>query len=839
MKFWGRVVRGLTLAGLVLGGTIVGGLTASVTTAGYAVAQGASQIAVEGNRRVESDTIRSYFRLAPGERLDALKVDEGVKALFATGLFADVRPVFNGNRLLITVVENSVISRIQFEGNKRVKDEQITQEIQSKPRGALSRPTVQSDVQRIVEVYRRAGRYDVRVEPKIIDRPNNRVDLVFEITEGSKTTVKDIDFVGNRAYSGYRLRDVIKTGQSSILSFLKNNDLYDPDRIESDRELLRRYYLKNGYADVRIVSAVAEFDPGRNGFVLTFTIDEGDRYNFGTIDIQSGVRDVDPAALRSKLRFSSGGTYNVELLEKAVEEMTIEMSKRGYAFATVRPRGDRNFETRTINIVFSVEEGARAYIERINVRGNTRTRDHVIRREFDIAEGDAYNKVLVDRAERRLRNLGYFKNVKIGTEPGSAADRVVLNVDVEEQSTGEFSIAGGYSTADGIVAEVSVGERNLMGRGQTARAAVTYGQRTRGVELSFGEPYFLDYRLAFGIDLFAKQIDSSSSFVYRQETIGGGLRFGIPLREDLAIQLRYSAYRQQIDLDQMLRNCNNVSPNFGLDPLSPASYPTAAALNTSPATTPPPGFGGLSNCYADGEASAAVKQQVDAGPAIVSLIGYSVIYNTVDNNRNPTKGVLAELRQDFAGVGGDVNFIRTIGDVRMYYELISDIVSVLHLQGGHVTGWGDKDLRMLDHFQMGPNLVRGFQTAGIGPRDLTPGTSADALGGTMFWGASVETQVPIYGVPKDFGMRLAFFADAGSVWGYKGPRVFPATGTSITTVDPFTGKDTDAMTIRSSVGAGLIWDSPFGPIRIDYAFPLTKDPNDRVQQLRFSGGTKF
>src|SRR5215210_208536 len=593
MGLWVRV-RGLAVAGLVLGGVVVG-LSASLVTADFAAAQTASSIVVEGNRRVESDTIRSYFRLGPGERLDPIKADAGVKALFATGLFSDVRPAWSGGRVILTVVENSVISRIQFEGNKRVKDEQLTQEVQSKPRGALSRPTVQADVQRIVEIYRRNGRYDVRVEPKIIERPNNRVDLVFEINEGGKTSVKEIDFVGNRAYSNWRLRDVVKTGQSSILSFLKNNDLYDPDRIESDRELLRRFYLKNGYADVRIVSAVAEFDPRRNGFVLTFTIEEGDRYAFGAVDIQSGVRDVDPAALRSKLRFSGGGTYNAELLEKSTEEMTIEMSRRGYAFAQVRPRGDRNFETRQINIVFAVEEGARAYIERINVRGNTRTRDHVIRREFDIAEGDAYNRVLVDRAERRLKNLNYFKSVKISQEPGSASDRIILNVDVEEQSTGEFSVAGGYSTADGIVGEVSVGERNLLGRGQTARAAVTYGQRTRGVEFSFGEPYFLDYRLAFGIDLFAKQIDASSSYVYRQETIGGGFRFGIPLREDLAIQLRYSAYRQQIDLDQILRDCNNVNPNFGLG--VPATYPTAAGFGTSPATTPPPGYTGLNNCY--------------------------------------------------------------------------------------------------------------------------------------------------------------------------------------------------------------------------------------------------
>ena len=838
MRLWVRV-RGLAVAGAILGGVVFGLSAAFLVTGNSAVAQTASSIVVEGNRRVESDTIRSYFRVGPGERLDPVKADQGVKALFATGLFQDVRPTWSGNRLIITVVENAVISRVQFEGNKRVKDEQLLGEVQSKPRGALSRPMVQSDVQRIVEIYRRSGRYDVRVEPKIIDRPNNRVDLVFEITEGSKTSVKEIAFVGNRAYSTWRLRDVIKTGQSNLLSFLKNNDLYDPDRIESDRELLRRFYLKNGYADVRIVSAVAEFEPSRNGFVLTFTIEEGDRYTFGPVDVQSGVRDVDPGALRGKLRFSSGGTYNAELIEKSTEEMTIEVSKRGYAFAQVRPRGDRNFETRQINIVFVVEEGARAYIERINVRGNTRTRDYVIRREFDIAEGDAYNRVLVDRAERRLKNLNYFKSVKITNEPGSASDRVILNVEVEEQSTGEFSISGGYSTSDGIVGEVSVGERNLLGRGQTARAAVTYGQRTRGVEFSFGEPYFLDYRLAAGIDLFAKQIDSSSSFVYRQETIGGGLKFGIPLREDLAIQLRYSAYRQQIDLDQSLRNCNNVNPNFGLTPGTAATYPTILAFGMSPATTPPPGYAGLRSCSADGEASAATKQLVDAGPAIVSLVGYSLVYNTVDNNKSPTRGVLAEVRQDFAGLGGDVNFIRTTGDARLYYELMSDIVSVLHVQAGHVTGWGGKDLRMLDHFQMGPNLVRGFQTAGIGPRDLTFGTSSDALGGTMYWGASVETQFPVFGVPKDVGLRVALFADAGSVWGYKGPRVFPATGTSVTTVDPFTGKDTDTMTIRSSVGAGIIWDSPFGPIRIDYSWPITKDPNDRVQELRFSGGTKF
>jgi len=840
MKLWVRVLRGLTFAGLVLGGVSVGVSAVSLTTASAVYAQGSSSIVVQGNRRVESDTIRSYFNLRPGERLDALKVDEGVKALFATGLFQDVRPNYQGGRLVITVVENQVISRIQFEGNKRVKDEQLLQEIQSKPRGALSRPVVQSDVQRIVEVYRRNGRYDVSVEPKIIDRPNNRVDLVYEIREGGKTTVQDIVFIGNRAFTDWRLKDLIRTGKSNILSFLKTNNLYDPDRVESDRDIIRRWYLKNGYADVQIVSAVAEYDPAKQGFVLTFTIEEGEKYNFGSVDIQSNVRDVDLGLLRSRMRgVYPGATYNAEALEKSIEDMTIEMSKRGYAFAQIRPRGDRNFETRTVSIVFVVEEGARGYVERINVRGNTRTRDYVIRREFDIAEGDAYNRVLVDRAERRLKNLAYFKSVKITTEPGSASDRVILNVDVEEQSTGEFSIAGGYSTADGLVGEVSVGERNLLGRGQFARASVTYGQRSRGIDLSFTEPYFLDYRLAFGVDLFAKQIDSSSFYTYRQETIGGALRLGVPLREDFGLQLRYSLYRQKIELDDLLRNCNNINPNFGLIPGVPATYPTSTALNSSPATTPPVGYAGTANCYADGEASAAVKEQVDAGPAIVSSIGYGLVYNTVDNNKNPTRGLMAELRQDFAGVGGDVNFLRTTAESRLYYEFMTDIVSVLRLQAGHVTGWGSKDLRMLDHFQMGPNLVRGFQTAGIGPRDMTFGTSNDALGGTMYWGASFEMQFPVFGVPKDFGIKLAAFADAGSVWGYRGKTFFPNTGQTVTTVDPITGKDTNDMTVRSSVGMGLIWDSPFGPIRIDYAFPITKDANDRTQELRFSGGTKF
>src|SRR5665647_268850 len=474
-----RLVRGLALSCVVLSGILVGAGCLTLASSGAAFAQSANSIVVEGNRRVEAETVRSYFKPGPGGRMGPQETDEALKALYATGLFSDVRIHNAGGRLVVSVVENPVINQVAFEGNKKAKDDQLKAEVQSKPRGTLSKPTVQADVQRIIEIYHRSGRFDVRVEPKIIDLPNNRVNLVFEISDGVKTGVKDIRFVGAKAFSSGRLRDVIKTSESNWLSFLQTTDIYDPDRVEADRDLLRRFYLKHGYADVRIVSAVGEYDPDKKGFLVTFTIDEGSQYHVGTLDVVSNVRAINPASLRSSLKFSAGSVCNADLVERSVEAMTIEAAKHGYAFASVRPRGDRDFERKVINITFVVEEGTRAYIERINILGNTRTRDYVIRREFDIGEGDAYNRALIDRAERRLKNLNYFKTVKITNEPGSAPDRVVVNVNVEEMSTGEFSIAGGYSTADGFLAEVSVADRNLMGRGQFAKAAVSFGQYTR------------------------------------------------------------------------------------------------------------------------------------------------------------------------------------------------------------------------------------------------------------------------------------------------------------------------------------------------------------------------
>jgi outer membrane protein insertion porin family len=856
----GMRVRGGLLAALVMFAVPVAASLAAALVSAPAAAQTVDSIAVEGNRRVEVETIRSYFKSGPGGRLSQADIDDGLKALIETGLFQDVRISPAGGRIVVTVVENPVIGRIAFEGNKKVKDDQLSAEIQSKPRGTFSRPMVQSDAQRIAEIYRRSGRYDVRVNPEIIEQPNNRVDLIFTINEGAKTGVQSIEFIGNSYYSAYRLRDVIKTRESNLLSFLGGADTYDPDRVEADRDLIRRFYLKHGFADVQVVAALTEYDPDKKGFLVTFKIEEGQQYRVASVGYQSSIATLDANSLNSFSRVNVGSLYNAEALEKSVEEMQIEASRRGYAFAVVRPRGDRNFENHTVSIVFTVDEGPRTYIERINVRGNTRTRDYVIRREFDISEGDAYNRALVDRAERRLKNLDFFKSVKITTEPGSSSDRVILIVDLEEKSTGDFSVSGGYSTTDGALAEVSISERNFLGRGLFAKASVTYGQYARGYSLSFVEPYLLDYRVALGLDMYQRQQLANSYISYGTETLGFSPRLGFSLREDLALQLRYSIYQQKISLPFELANCNN-NPNNGLLAFNPS--PAFAQLNGIPAggtataggqsATDPSGLGLW--CYSDGEASLPVRKELQGGKTLTSALGYSLNYNTLDNNKNPTDGLLVDLKQDFAGVGGDVSYVKTVVDLKYYTPLVADIVGLIHAQGGILNQIGNDQLRMLDHFQMGPNLVRGFAPNGIGPRDINPFGTMDALGGTKYWGVSAELQMPFWFLPKEVGLKGSIYADAGGLLDYKGPTSWaetgevnlpgcipPTVGNATTPSSPGTclGLQYDnANVVRTSVGVGLIWQSPFGPLRFDYAIPLTKGQYDRVQEFKFGGGTSF
>ena len=849
----GMGVRGGLFAALIMLATPVAATLALGFASSPASAQTVDSIEVEGNRRVEVSTIRSYFKPGVGGKLDQGRLDDGLKGLIETGLFQDVKINQAGGRIIVTVIENPVIGRVVFEGNKKIKDEQLTGEIQSKPRGTLSRPMVQSDAQRIADIYRHAGRYDVSVVPEIIEQPNNRVDLIFTIKEGNKTGINSIEFVGNTTYSSYRLKDVIKTRELNLLSFLGGNDVYDPDRIEADRDLIRRYYLKHGFADVQVVAALTEYDPQRKGFQVTYKIEEGQQYRVGSVNFQSSIAGLDGNVLARFSRVGVGSLYNAEALEKSVEEMQIEASRRGFAFAIVKPRGDRDFQTHTVSIVFAIDEGPRTYIERINVRGNTRTRDYVIRREFDIAEGDAYNRALVDRAERRLKNLDFFKTVKITTEPGSSSDRVILNVELEEKSTGDFSVSGGYSTTDGPLAEVSVSERNLLGRGLYGKVSVTYGEYARGLSVSFVEPYLLDYRVALGLDSYYREQLANQYISYETKTIGFSPRIGLQLREDLSLQLRYSIYQQQVSLPSYLDNCNNTTN--GIFNPSPAFANTAAgqALIQSLGAVDPTGTGLW--CYSDGEASLPVRKELAAGSTITSAVGYTFDYNTLDNNKNPTDGLLVDWKQDFAGVGGDVTYLKSALDVKYYTPLVADIVSIIHLQGGVMTQVGNNAIRMLDQFQEGPNLVRGFAPNGIGPRDINPYGTQDALGGTQYWGASLEFQMPFWFLPKEVGLKGAVYADAGWLGDYKGPTDWAQTGevnlpgcippTNNGLANPAApgtclGLQYDpGNVVRTSVGVGLIWQSPFGPLRFDYAVPITKGKYDIVQQFKFGGGTSF
>jgi outer membrane protein insertion porin family len=851
MKLQVRVLCRIALLAAIAFGGAVGAGAVSIAASNQALAQTVvAAVVVQGNRRVDTEAIVGYVGIRPGERADPLKIDEALKTLYATGLFEDVRINLVGNRLVVTVVENPVISRIAFEGNKKVKDETLLAEIQSKARGPLSRNTVQADVQRIIEVYRRGGRFDVRVDPKIIDRGTGRVDLVFEINEGDKTTVKKIVFVGNKAYSDWKLRDVMTTTETNWLSWIKSTDVYDPDRVSADQELLRRFYLKNGYADFRIISANVETDKAAGGFVITVALDEGEQYRTGTVDVISNLRDVDPAAIQSYVRTKTGEIYNAELVEKSMEDLSIELAKRGYAFSQVRPRGDRDFSSRRINLVYVIEEGPRVYIERINIKGNVRTRDYVIRREFDIYEGDPYNRALIDRAERRLKNLGYFKTVKVGNEPGSAPDRVIINVEVEDQLTGEFSIAGGYSTAAGWLAEVSVGEKNFLGKGQYVRASVSYGQYQRGAEFTFTDPYLLGYRVGGGFSLYAKQQLATNYQSYNMTTIGGSLLASLPLNDDLTMATRYSLFQRKLtapggwtDGCRTLAD-GSVFPNDG-----PAG---STACNSV-------GYVGIlgTGPFDANEVSAAIKQAL--GSTVTSALGYSLVYNTLDNNKDPTRGFVVNLSQDFAGLGGESNYLRSSVDGRIYTPLGGDYVGMLRAQGGYVVSTGSNGtsgsgLRILDQFYKGPELVRGFQPSGIGPRDLGS-TFSDSLGGSMYWGATAEVQFPLSFLPKELGIRAGIFADAGSLWGYKGGTNFTGvnapydgvnhicptgtTGPKGTVANPVDVCLADSSAIRSSTGVSLIWTSPFGPIRFDFAKALTKEPYDKTQFFRFSGGTNF
>jgi outer membrane protein insertion porin family len=745
------------------------------------------EIRVEGNRRVEPETVRSYLQFSVGQPYDAGKVDASLQALFATGLFADVSINQEGDAAVIYVVENPVINQVAFEGNSEVDTDTLKAEVQLKPRSVYTRARVQGDVQRILDVYRRQGRYTATVEPKIIELEQSRVNLVFEINEGGATKVQGINFTGNHAFSDAQLRDIISTTQSGWFDFLKGTAYYDPDRMNLDRELLRQFYLKNGYADVRVVAANAELDREGSGFYVNFAIDEGERYTFGGVTIENSLPGLDPNSLTGEILTHQGDIYNGSDVEKTTERLTLVTAEQGFAFARVRPRAVPDPAARTMSLTYLIDEGPRIYIERININGNLRTKDHVIRREFRLAEGDAYNPLLVDRAKKRLNALGFFKSVDIKRRPGSSQDRVILDVDLVEQSTGELSFGAGYSTSEGVIGDVSISERNLLGNGQFLRLRLAGSLERMQIDLSFTEPRFLDQNLSAGFDLFHKEIDQIDEAGYESTRTGGTVRLGFPLSEELWMQTGYTLEYTTMDVDARYEE-----------------YVSDVVLR---------------------------EMEVRGDSALTSSIGTSLTYDKRNHPKNPTSGYYMQLATDMAGLGGDVQYIRVNGEGRAYYPITEKITFVGRLIGGHIEGWGDDDVRLTDLYYRGGETIRGFDRGGFGPRDLSPGSRKDALGGRTYWASTAEIRFPLPFVPDDLGLSGAVFADAGSLWNANDLAKEMARDGDI--------RLGDDSSIRSSVGASIMWNSPVGPIRMDFAKALTKEKYDEEQFFRFGASTKF
>ena len=737
-----------------------------------------SLITVNGNQHAGADMIRSYFHAGPGGHFDAAALDAALKRLYATGLFQDVKIAHEGDRVLVMVVENPTIGVLAFEGNKKIKDDDLKRELQSKTGGPLSRAIVQSDVVHILDLYRQRGYFDVHVDPKTINAKNARVNLVFEIKEGEKLAVRQVLFTGNNAFSTTKLKAVVKTGVTNVLSFLLNNDTYDADRVDNDRDLLRRFYRDHGYADVRVSSSAA-YDAGTKGVAVTFKLDEGAPYRFGKIEIDSSVNSVDRTSLGAALHTQTGDTFDADAVDKSVEDMTIALAKSGEPFATVAPRSERHSDRRLVDLVYTIELGKRLYVERIDIHGNTKTRDDVIRREFDFGEGDAYNRALVDRGERHLNALGYFKSVKITTAPGSAPDRVALEVAVEEKQTGNFFISGGYSTSDGWLASISISDNNFLGTGDIAKASVTYGQYARGFDLAFTDPWVFGQHVSAGADLFGHQTFANTNQAFNTSLYGARFSVGTPLTENLGVSYNYSIYNQGLSLN----------PAFGT-------------------------------------ASLPIQLAAQAGSYWVSSIGNTVTYSTLDNAKNPTSGFRAQTTNEFAGLGGAAQFVKTTEDARYYHPIAGDVVGMVRVQGGYVTPWGGQQLPLLDGFFGGPQLVRGFAPNGFGPRDITPGTTMDNVGGNAYWTTSAELQSPVPFVSPDAQLKVALFSDTGSLWASSASSV-----SQLAALSP-SQQIANSRAIRSSIGAGLIWDSMFGPIRVDYAYPIVKQPFDVTQRFQ-------
>jgi outer membrane protein insertion porin family len=740
-------------------------------------------IVVHGTQRIETATVISYLTIHQGDNYDEQQVDASLKTLFATGLFADVKFGWDGQTLTINIVENPIINRIVFEGENKVSEKDLTKEVQLKPRTVFTRAKVQADVGRIIELYRRNGKFAATVDPQVIQRPQNRIDLIFSINEGPTTGVARISFIGNKVFDDSTLKAQIATEETEWWKFLSSNDNYDPDRLTFDREQLRRFYIKRGYADFKVVSAVAELSPDRQNFYITFTVDEGPIYHFSKVEIQSNIKELAPATLRPLVPIEDGSIYDAEKIDKAIDALTNAAGTKGYAFAEIHPRVKRNRDTHTIDVIFNIEQGPRVYVEKINIAGNTRTLDKVIRREFRLVEGDAFNRVLVDRSRTRIRGLGFFKTVDIKQSPGSQPDRTVLDVNVQEQATGSLSLGAGYSSTSSFVGQFSYVQTNLFGRGQNLQATVQLSYISKQFQLSFTEPYFLDHQLNAGFDLY-KVLTDFEQADYESDSTGGTLRLGFPTSEYASVGLRYT-YR-----------VDHIRPFSGA--------PTAI--------------------------------QLASGSADTSSIGYNYAYNTLDDILKPRHGVTFAFSQDIAGFGGSLKYIKSAMNASYYHPIINDdFVAKLQFQGGYIQGYGGQHVRLNERFFMGGDSFRGFNIAGIGPRELNvPGQGGqNAIGGEAYMIGTAEVRLPDF-LPSDYGISLSLFSDFGTLGHIAGNAGIPNCGNNRGGGAPCIK---DNLALRASGGLAIGWKSPFGPVQIDIGVPFIREDYDKSQIIRFSAGT--
>jgi outer membrane protein insertion porin family len=726
-----------------------------------------SNIAVEGNQRVESRTVLSYLGLAPGNGFSQEEIDLGLKNLFATGFFADVKLLRSGSTLIVRVEENPVISEIAFEGNDRVETSNLEKEVELKPRSIYSREKVQSDVKRILDIYRRGGRYTATVTPKVIRLDENRVNIAYEITEGIVSRVEKIRFIGNEAFTSGKLLETVRTEETRWYKFLTDNDRYDPDRLQYDQELLRRFYVSEGYADFQVKSAHAELSAEKDAFFVTFVIDEGKKYTFGDIKVESELKDQQAPDFTKSITTKTGKTYNAGEVEESVDAITNELGNLGYAFVDIQPKLDKDPETQIANITYIIKPGPRVYVERINITGNVRTMDEVVRREFRLSEGDPYNNSKLQRSEQRINNLGFFEKAEIKNEPGSAPDKTVVNVDVQEKSTGEVNIGAGFSSTDGVLGDFGIKENNLLGRGQELRTRLVVASRRKQAELGFTEPYFLGRELSAGFDVYRVQRDFIRESSYNIDTAGVNLRMGYSLQEKLRHSFTYSLRSNDINDVQV----------------------------------------GASRYILD-----------QAGKTVTSSVSQSLVYDGRDSKLDPHKGYFISASQELAGLGGDAKFVKHELKSSYYYPIAKKWTFGVLGAGGYVFGLGE-DVRINDRFFLGGDDLRGFRNAGVGPRDIV---TRDALGGNSYYSGSAELKFPL-GLPEDLGISGAAFTDVGSLWHVEdnGVGVF------------------DGNSPRVSAGVGLMWASPFGPIRIDFAHALVKEDADLTENIRFSFGTRF